>query len=107
MPRVEAAEPLGKETDHTQTPRPRVRVRPAERLLPSQEEIGADALGGLPFREGDESAQDPCGRREVVSEMASDCQIAVEILSPDAHGALPTRGQGCAIERRPSTSSLA
>jgi hypothetical protein len=53
---IDAVQPLSKQTDHAQTPRPALPICPAERLLPSQEEISADVFGALPFRKGDKSA---------------------------------------------------
>src|SRR6185437_5406646 len=56
MSRIDAVKPLGKESNHTQAVRPGLSVRMSERLLPFQEEIGADEIGAFLRRKFGKSA---------------------------------------------------
>src|SRR6266481_8075120 len=103
---IHAVEPLGKESNHSQAVRPWLLVRFAKHILPSKEDSGADGLGDLTFREADKLPQDSLFGGELVSEAAPD-KIMIEFLRQGAHRAPPATGQGCAIDRRPSTSSFA
>src|SRR2546428_450584 len=77
------------------------------RRLAAQEERGAEVRGAFLVRKGEKSTQDPFVRAEVIAEAAPDGQIALQLLRPVVHATPPATGQGWAIVRKPSRSSLA
>jgi len=110
MGRVEAMQPLGEQADSAESRCPGLEVRAPIRLLPAQKQVDADMIGALALGEVDEAPQDPGRGAEVVTKAAPDCQVAVELMAKNAtaaHRTPPRAGQGCAMERRPSMSSLA
>jgi len=105
--RIEAVQPLREQPNHAEARCPGLSACLAKAGLPLQEKVGIDVLGILGLGEGHEAPQQPRRCREVIAQAPADGQIPIELLSDAAHCAPSTKGQGCAIERNPSMSSLA
>jgi hypothetical protein len=98
---------VAEQPDHAEARGPGLVARLAKAGLPLQEKVGIDVLGTLGLGEGREAPQQPRRCPEVVAQAPADGQVAIELLAYAAHCAPSTTGQGWAIERNPSVSSLA
>src|SRR5260370_14518248 len=107
MCRIQAVQPLRERPAHAEARGPGLAARLPKAGLPLQENVGIDVLGALGLGEGHEAPQQPRRCPEVVAQAPADGQVAIELLAEAAHCAPSTTGQGFAIDRKPSMSSLA
>ena len=80
MVRLDPVQPLRKDPDYAQASRPSRPFRVAEGGLPSQEKIGSDVVSMLLVGKSDKSPQDPLSRAKVITEAATNCEVAVKLF---------------------------